>query len=71
MHFKINSHFQNMHLHINCDGCQVYESTSPIKDNQIVSYIPSYRDLYDDDVEEQGYIARIVQDNLTRIPEIL
>ena len=60
-----------MHLHINCDGCQVYESTSPIKDNQIVSYIPSYSDLYDDDVEEQVYIARIVQDNLTRIPEIL
>ena len=31
--------------------------------------ISCYRDLYDDDVEEQVYISRIVQDNLTRIPE--
>ena len=79
MHFKIKSHFRNMHFDIICDGCRVYESTtqhilecaSLVEDNQIVTYIPSYRDLYDDDAEEQVYIARIVQDNLKRIPEIV
>ena len=38
--------------------------------NQLVTYIPRYRDLYGDDIEEQVFISRIVQDNLKRIPEL-
>ena len=41
-----------------------------IEQNQLVTYIPRYRDLYGDDIEEQVFISRIVQDNLKRIPEL-
>ena len=47
-----------MHFDVICDGCRVYESTtqhtlecaSLIEGNAIVKLIPSYKDLYDDDV---------------------
>ena len=41
-----------------------------IEQNQLVTYIPRYRDLYGDDIEEQVFISGIVQDNLKRIPEL-
>ena len=28
MHFKVKSHFRNMHLDTICDGCRIFESTS-------------------------------------------
>ena len=78
MHFKIKSHFRGMHFDTICDGCRISQSTTQhtlecpylIEQNQLVTYIPTYKDLYDDDAEEQVYISRIVQDNLSRIPEI-
>ena len=76
MHFRIKSHFRNMHLDILCDGCRISESTTQhtlecphlIKQNELVTYIPRYKDLYENDVDEQVYVARIVQDNLGRLP---
>ena len=57
MYFKIKSHFRNMHLDTICDGCRIPESTrehtlgcpSLIEQNQLVTYILRYRDLYGDD----------------------
>jgi hypothetical protein len=35
-----------------------------------VTYIPTYEDIYEHDVEEQLYIARIFRDNIRRLPDI-
>ena len=76
MHFKIKSHFRHMHLDTICDGCQMAESTTKhtlectelLTNSEIVTYIPSYHDIYSNDEDEQVYIARLIQDNLGRIP---
>ena len=67
-----------MHLDIICDGCRISESITKhtlecpylLKQNELVTYIPRYQDLYENDVDKQVYIARIVQDNLGRLPYI-
>ena len=76
MKYGIKTHFRNMHDHTLCDGCQLEESTtrhtlecsSLIGRNELVTYIPSYEDLFGTDEEEQVYIARIICDNLKRMP---
>ena len=79
MCFKIKTHFRQMHKDTICEGCRKEESTTKhtvecqalLGNNQIVTYIPDYRDLYRNDVEEQAYVARILKDNLTRLPTVL
>ena len=36
--------------------------------NEIVTYLPTYEDIYRGDENEQVYIARILKDNLGRLP---
>ena len=76
MCFKMKTHFRHMYLDTICEGCRkedstaehTIECTNPLGNNQIVTYIPDYRDLYKNEVEEQVYIARIFKDNLRRLP---
>ena len=72
MNFGIKTHFRKMHDNTLCDGCQLEESTtrhtlecsSLIGRNELVTY----EDLFGTDKEEQVYIARIICDNLKRMP---
>ena len=67
-----------MHFNVICEGCRMTESTTQhtlecqnlIRQNELVTYIPNYKDLYETDVEEQVYIARILKDNLRRLPDM-
>ena len=76
MCFKIKSHFRNMYQNTICEGCQLNESTtehtlecvSLIGRNEMVTYLPNYNDLYGEDEDEQVYIARIMRDNMSRLP---
>ena len=77
MHFKIKTHFRNMHEDIICEGCRISESTtkhtlecnSLIGMNELVTYLPKYEDIYGEDVNEQVYISRILRDNIRRLPQ--
>ena len=79
LHFKIKSHFMHMHLDTLCDGCRIDDSTTKLTlecrdlltNSEIVTYIPSYQDIYSNDEDEQVYIARIIQDNFWRIPVVV
>ena len=74
--FKIKTHFSHTYENSICDGCLVEESRtthilecrSLIGANEIVTYLPEYRDLYGEDEDEIVYISRIVKDNLRRLP---
>ena len=76
MLFKIKTHFRNMYKDTVCEGCRKEESTSKhtlhckqlIGQNEIVTYIPTFEDIYMDDENEQAYIARILKDNMRRLP---
>ena len=76
MHFKVKVHFRNMHFDTICDGCRLYESTSKhtleckslIGQNEIVTYIPTFEHIYENYVNKQIYIARLIEDNLRRLP---
>ena len=76
MCFKMKNHFRHMYQDTLCEGCKKEASTvehtiecsNLLGNNQIVTYIPDYRDLYTNVVEEQVYIARIFKDNLRRLP---
>ena len=76
MHFKIKTHFRNMHENTLCSGCRIQESTtqhtleckSILGRNEILSYIPNYLDLFGIDEDEQVYLARIIRENLKRLP---
>ena len=54
MHFKLKSHFRHMHLETIFDGCRMDESKTKhtleckelLTNNEIVTYIPSYQDIY-------------------------
>ena len=75
IHFKIKSHFINMHGNIICDGCREWESNTKhtlecetlLGKNQLVTYIPNYKDLFGNEEEEQVYISRIIEENLRRL----
>ena len=77
MCFKVKSHFRSMHLNIVCEGCLTEESTTKhtlecpdlIGKNELVTYLPDYKDLYEEDEDLQAYIARIFKDNLRRLPK--
>ena len=67
-----------MHTNIICGGCKIEESTTKhtlectilVGSNELVTYIPDIQDLYGDDEDEQVYIARILKDNIRRLPEL-
>ena len=45
--------------------------SSLIGSNQLISYIPDYKDIFNDnDTEEQYYIANIMKENLRKKKEI-
>ena len=77
MCFSIKTHFRNMHTNVTCGGCKTEESTtkhtleciSLLGSNELVTYIPNIEDLYGDNEDEQVYIARILKDNIRRLPE--
>ena len=48
-----------------CDQKHLLECSQLIGKNEIVSYIPDYKDIfYDNDIYEQQYIANLVMENL-------
>ena len=75
--FKIKSHFRSMHYNTICEGCFVQESTTKhtlecevlIGRNELVTYLPIYKELYEEDEDSQVYIARIIKDNFRRLPQ--
>ena len=79
MCFKIKTHFKHMYQDTICEGCRQEESTTKhtlecpplLGNNQLVTYIPDYIDIYKNDVEEQAYVVRILKDNLRRLPTSL
>ena len=76
MSFNIKSHFRSMHTNTICEGCFSEESTTKhtlycknlIGKNEIVTYLPIYEELYEEDEDSQVYIARILKDNFRRLP---
>ena len=75
--FKIKSNFRSMHYNILCEGCFVQESTTqhtleckvPLGRNELVTYLPIYKELYEKDEDSQEYIARIIKDNFRKLPQ--
>ena len=58
-----------------CNSCKLHECnqshllycSSLIGSNQLISYIPDYKDIFDDnDIEEQYFIANIMKQNLRK-----
>ena len=58
-----------------CQSCKISECSQShllnckmlIGSNEIVSYIPEYKDIFNDnDTEEQCYIANIMKENLKK-----
>ena len=43
------------------------ECKNLIEGNELVTYIPDYKDLYREDEDELEYLARIIKDNLRRL----
>ena len=76
MCFKIKTHFCNMYENTLCEGCHLNESTtehtlecvSLIGRNELVTYLPSYFNIYGEDEDKQVYVARIIKDNMSRLP---
>ena len=66
-----------MHSNIICDGCFIEQSTTKhtlecselIGRNELVTYLPIYKELYEEDEDSQVYIARILKDNFRRLPQ--
>ena len=65
-----------MHFDVIFECRRMSESTSQhtlecqnlIGQNELVSYIPNFEDLYENGFKEHVYIARILGDNLRRLP---
>ena len=54
-----------------CDQSHLLYCSKLIGSNQLISYIPNYEDIFnDDDPEEQCYIAHILMENLKKKKEI-
>ena len=59
-----------------CEGCRTEKSNtihtlefkSLIWRNEIVTYLPSYKDLYGEDEDKKVYLARVIKDNSSRLP---
>ena len=79
MNFKVKSHFRRMHIDTICDGCRIAESTTEhslecqtlLGKNELVTYLPNYTDLYGNDENEQVNIARILIENMKRLPDVI
>ena len=78
MYFKIKIHFRNIYQNTQCEGCKseplttqhALECKSLIGKNELITYLPHYKDLYGEDEEEQVYIARIIRINLTLLSQV-
>ena len=59
-----------------CKGCHKEKSTTKhtlhcnilLGRNELVTYLPDILDLYGEDKDEQVYIARLLRDNIGRLP---
>ena len=59
-----------------CEGCHKEESTTKhtlycnilLSGHELVTYLPDILDLYGEDKDEQVYIARLLRDNIGRLP---
>ena len=77
MCFRIKTHFRNMHQSVLCGGCFLEESTTKhtlecknlLGRNELVTYLPNIEDLYGEDENNQVYIARLIKDNIRRLPD--
>ena len=75
--FKIKSHFRSMHYNTLCEGCFIEQSTKKntleckelIGRNELVTNLPIYKELYEENKDSQVYIARILKDNFRRLPK--
>ena len=69
-HFKPNFICNSCKLN-ECNQSHLLYCTKLIGSNQIISYIPDYEDIFnDDDTKEQYYIANILKENLRKKKEI-
>ena len=74
--FKTKTHFRHIYQYTIFEGCRKEQSNTDhtiecpylLGINQVVTYLPDIRDLYKNKVEEDVYIARILKDNLRRLP---
>ena len=66
--FEIKTHFQNMYRDTIFEGCRIEKSTSEHTLNCKNLIGPTYEDIYREDEHGQMYIARILKDNLGRLP---
>ena len=54
-----------------CNQSHLLDCEALIGSNQLVTYIPNYEDIFnDDDTDEQYFIARIMMANLKKKKEI-
>ena len=44
------------------------ECVNLIGKNELITYLPNFSDFYGEDEDDLVYIARIVRDNLKRVP---
>ena len=78
MYFQIKTHFRNMYENTQCEGCKseplttqhALECQSLIGKNELITYLPHYKDLYGEDEEEQVYIARIIKRNMRLLSQV-
>ena len=63
---------------IKCSSCDsnsdetqshILECKPLIEQSEIVTYIPNYKELYEDDLDAQIYVSRILKDNHSRIKQ--
>ena len=67
-----------MYANTLCQGCTLSDSTTEhtlecvrlIGRNEIVTYLPNYHDIYGGDEDKQVYIARIMKENIRRLPTL-
>ena len=65
-----------MHDNVLCEGCHLEESNTKhtlqcnilLGRNELITYIPDIEDLYGSNEDEQVYIARLIKDNMRRLP---
>ena len=76
MLFKMKTNFRNMYEDTVCEGCRKEESSakhtlqcsSLLGQNELVTYLPHYENIHGEDENLQVYIARVLKDNIRRLP---
>ena len=74
--FKVNLPQVRLAVDTVCEGCRKEESSakhtlrcsSLVGQNEIVTYLPYYEDIHGEDEDLQVYIARVLKDNIGRLP---